>query len=86
MSGQPGPAGVPYHPPCALSSDVVLSEDHYLLRLHQIDPANDIVMAYSRADGEAEAMLPQPIAGRAGVPGPVRDGRRNSQAVQAPLR
>ena len=61
---------------------MVLPEDHYLLKLHQIDPAND----NSRADGEAEARMPQPIAGRAGVPGPVRDGRRNSRAVQAPLR
>ena len=60
---EPGGYVLSPHTPYALSGDVVLSEDHYLLKLHQIDPVNDIVMAYSRNDGEVEALLLQEGSG-----------------------
>ena len=46
-----------YHAPFALDSSCVLSEDHFLVKIRKIDPAKDKVVAYSRADGQVEALL-----------------------------
>jgi hypothetical protein len=51
--------GVTYHTPYGIESDCVLSQDHFLVRTGAIDPAKDTVIAYSRADGQVEAMLLQ---------------------------
>jgi hypothetical protein len=48
-----------YHQPFALDASCVLSEDHFLVKVGNIDPANDKVVAYSRTDGEVEAVLLQ---------------------------
>ena len=48
-----------YHPPFALDSSCVLSEDHFLVRVGKIDPAKDRIVAYSRTDGQVEAVLLQ---------------------------
>src|SRR5271156_3666377 len=46
-----------FHPPFVLDSSCVLSEDHFLVKVGKIDPTADTVVAYSRADGEVEALL-----------------------------
>jgi hypothetical protein len=51
--------GSPYHPPYSLAADSVLSEDHFLVKVGKINPAKDKVVAYSRADGQVEAILLQ---------------------------
>jgi len=48
-----------YHTPFALDASCVLSEDHFMVKAGKIDPAKDKVVAYSRADGEVEAVLLQ---------------------------
>ena len=48
-----------FHPPFALESSCVLSEDHFLVKVGKIDPTKDKVVAYSRADGQVEALLLQ---------------------------
>jgi hypothetical protein len=47
------------HPPFALDSSCVLSEDHFLVKVGKIDPATDKVVAYTRPDGQVEAVLLQ---------------------------
>ena len=47
------------HPPFVLDSSCVLSEDHFLVKVGQIDPATDKVVAYTRPDGQVEAVLLQ---------------------------
>jgi hypothetical protein len=46
-----------YHTPFALDASCVLSEDHFLVKVKKIDPTKDKVVAYSRPDGEVEALL-----------------------------
>lgn len=50
-----------YHAPFALDWSSALSEDHFLVKLGKIDLTNNKnkVMAYSRGDGEVEAVLLQ---------------------------
>ena len=47
------------HPPFVLDSSCVLSEDHFLVKVGQIDPTKDKVVAYTRPDGQVEAVLLQ---------------------------
>jgi hypothetical protein len=47
------------HQPFALDSSCVLSEDHFLVKVGKIDPATDKVVAYTRPDGQVEAVLLQ---------------------------
>ena len=46
-----------YHPPFALETSSVLSEDHFMVELGKVDPATDKVVAYTRADGQVEAVM-----------------------------
>ena len=46
-----------YHLPFGLDASCVLSEDHFLVKIKKIDPTKDKVVAYSRSDGELEALL-----------------------------
>jgi len=46
-----------YHLPFGLDASCVLSEDHFLVKIKKIDPTKDKVVAYSRSDGEVEALL-----------------------------
>ncbi|HTU84185.1 MAG TPA: hypothetical protein VMF57_01350 [Solirubrobacteraceae bacterium] len=46
-----------YHQPFALDASSVLSEDHFLVEVGKIDPTKDKVVAYSRTDGQVEAVL-----------------------------
>jgi len=52
-----GSADSGYHQPFALETSSVLSEDHFLVEVGKIDPAKDSVVAYSRTDGQVEAVL-----------------------------
>jgi hypothetical protein len=47
------------HTPFALDSSCVLSEDQFLIKVGKIDPTKDKVVAYTRADGQVEAILLQ---------------------------
>jgi hypothetical protein len=48
-----------FHQPITLDSSCVLSEDHFLIKVGQIDPTKDKVVAYTRPDGQVEAVLLQ---------------------------
>src|SRR3984885_8023696 len=48
-----------FHQPITLDSSCVLSEDHFLIKVGQIDPTKDKVVAYTRPDGRVEAVLLQ---------------------------
>lgn len=52
-------SGAVSHPPNGLGVTSSLSEDHFLIRTAKIDPAKDTVVAYSRLDGHAEALVLQ---------------------------
>lgn len=64
VPGQDLPGGDPapkYTPTTPYTLDAVceLSEDYFLVQNHDIDPAKDTVIAYSRADGQVGAMVLQ---------------------------
>jgi len=46
-----------YHLPFGLDASCVLSEDHFLVKIKKIDPTKAKVVAYSRSDGQVEALL-----------------------------
>lgn len=54
-----GDGGYTTQPPYTLTDQCELSEDYFLVQNHQIDPAKDTVVAYSRTDGEVEAVVLQ---------------------------
>jgi hypothetical protein len=45
-----------YHSPYQLDSSSVLSEDHFLVQTEKVDKDKDTVVAYSRPDGQVEAV------------------------------
>lgn len=54
-----GSSGYVPEAPFALAVSSELSQDFFLFQTHQVDPVKDTVVAYSRADGQVEAMLLQ---------------------------
>lgn len=60
-AGGVGSGGTTYAPvaPFALTAACELSEDYFVVQNHQIDPAHDKVAAYTRTNGQVEAMILQ---------------------------
>jgi hypothetical protein len=73
----------PLHPPYTVTADSSLSEDHFLIKPGSVDPTTDTVVAYSRVDGETEAVLLQKGTISQVYRDPTASGGWNSRAVAA---